>query len=114
MYKLKQKEGYRKVYNVRLCKGEIHKATTELKDLINRLGDYTEEAIESSEEPDEMFSLREQSGRRGIQDQRHEGGSYVRHGANHHQQLESADCRLACITRCKVLEAIWDCHGEQQ
>ena len=58
MYKLKQKEGYRKVYNVRLCKGEINKATTELKDLINRLGDYTDEAIEASEDADEMLEKR--------------------------------------------------------
>ena len=55
MYKLKQKEGYRKVYNVKLCKGEIFKATTELKDLINRLGEYTDEAIESSEDADELL-----------------------------------------------------------
>tara|TARA_Y100000389_G_scaffold122516_1_gene119829 strand:+ start:9668 stop:10519 length:852 start_codon:yes stop_codon:yes gene_type:complete len=58
MYKLKQKEGYRKVYNVKLCKGEIFKATTELKDLINRLGEYTDEAIEASEDADELLEKR--------------------------------------------------------
>ncbi len=58
MYKLKQKEGYRKVYNVKLCQGEIFKATTELKDLKNRLDDYTDEVIEASEDSDEMLQKR--------------------------------------------------------
>jgi hypothetical protein len=55
MYKLKQKEGYRKVYDVRLCKGEIFKTTNELKELNNRLSEYTDEFIEASENSEELI-----------------------------------------------------------
>ena len=50
MYKLKEKEFYRKTYEFKLCRGKLFKAQTELKDLKNRLEDYTDEFIESSED----------------------------------------------------------------
>tara|TARA_Y100001972_G_C7631751_1_gene317122 strand:+ start:103 stop:870 length:768 start_codon:yes stop_codon:yes gene_type:complete len=58
MYKLKEKEGYRKVYNVRLCKGEIFKATNDLKSLNIKLGDFTDEIIEVSENSEELIEKR--------------------------------------------------------
>ena len=54
MYKLKEKEYYSKTYNVRLCKGEIFKATNEYKSVSERLNEYTEEAYNLSENQDEF------------------------------------------------------------
>ena len=54
MYKLKEKEYYSKTYNVRLCKGEIFKATNEYKSVCERLNEYTEEAYNLSENQDEF------------------------------------------------------------
>jgi len=67
MYKLKQKEGYRKVYDVRLCKGEIFKAKNELKGLINRLDEYTEEFIEASENSEELRDKKKRLERKILQ-----------------------------------------------
>ena len=54
MYKLKEREYYSKTYDVRLCKGEIFKATNEYKSVCERLNEYTEEAYNLSENQDEF------------------------------------------------------------
>jgi len=56
MYKLKEKEGYKKTYDVRLCRGKIFKANGELKDLNNKLEDYTDEFIKNSDDIDEAIA----------------------------------------------------------
>ena len=64
MYKLKQKEGYRKVYDVKLCKGEIFKATGELKNINIRLEELTDEFIDASENGDELIEKRIKLGKK--------------------------------------------------
>jgi hypothetical protein len=53
MYKLKEKEFYKKTYNVKLCRGQLFKANNELKQLKERYNAYEimdEEGIEKDEE----------------------------------------------------------------
>ena len=64
MYKLKQKEGYRKVYDVKLCKGEIFKATGELKNINSKLEELSDEFIDASENSDELIEKRIKLGKK--------------------------------------------------
>lgn len=59
MYKYKEKQGYKLTYDTRLHKGMLFKANTELKALLIRFNEYTDEAIEMSEDSEGLIEKRD-------------------------------------------------------
>ena len=59
MYKYKEKQGYKLTYDTRLHKGMLFKTNTELKALLVRFNEYTDEAIEMSEDPEGLIEKRD-------------------------------------------------------